>query len=64
VVIVVVEEVVVGGNTLGLRVVGPVVGPFLQKGPVEPFHFPVRLGPIGASPLVFDLVAQSFCERC
>lgn len=58
--IVVVEERLVGGFPLGFTGVGPGVGPFDHQGPVEPLGFPVRLRPARSGALVLDVWAESF----
>lgn len=58
VVIVGVEPLVEAGRAFGLAEVGPGVGPFLDRGPVEPLDLPVGLRPIGAGAFVRDRLAQ------
>ncbi|GGK25254.1 hypothetical protein GCM10011583_66570 [Streptomyces camponoticapitis] len=52
VVIVGVEPVGVCLASFGLGAVGLRVSPFVEEGSVEPFDFPVRLGPVGAGAFV------------
>jgi len=62
VMIVGVEERLVGGDALALAGVGHGVGPFLGQGAVESLDLAVGLRPVGAGPLVLDR-AEGFREQ-
>ena len=62
VVIVGVEPLVETGDAFVFGAVRAGVGPFLEHGPVQPFHLPVGLGPVGPGPFVGDGVAQGSGE--